>query len=97
MTAEESFELAASSFFCANTACPLHVALDDPYGGGNWAVLEGGMVVGRSRYDGKLLCDRCGRELLGRSTPSILHSTVDCSETREDPTTRPSRTPAGSP
>jgi hypothetical protein len=51
--------------FCANSLCPLHVCVGDPgvEGTGNWAELDG-HLIGRGRYDGRMLCDPCGHELV---------------------------------
>jgi len=51
------------SYFCTNPQCVLHVRAGDPgvEGFGNWAVLPSGVQVGRGRYAGTYLCDRCGR------------------------------------
>jgi hypothetical protein len=51
------------AYFCANTACPLHVRRGDPgaLGLGNWARLPDGTLTGRGRYGGVMLCDLCGR------------------------------------
>ena len=55
-------ELVDGEPFCANPACRLHVRPGDPgvSGEGNWAQIEGGVVIGRGRYDGRMLCDTCG-------------------------------------
>lgn len=55
--------------FCANPQCWLHVRLGDPgvTGSGNWAQIDG-VLVGRGRYGGKMLCDRCGKLSMGTST-----------------------------
>jgi len=52
--------------FCANPHCRLHVRAGDPgvSGWGNWAILPGGTQIGRGRYDGRYLCDLCGRAYL---------------------------------
>lgn len=48
--------------FCANPACRLHVQVGGPgvEGVGNWAEIDG-VLVGRGRYGGQMLCDLCGR------------------------------------
>lgn len=53
--------------FCANTTCDLHVSPRDAHvrGRGNWAERANGIIVGRSMYGGKLLCDPCGQSLIG--------------------------------
>ena len=50
--------------FCGNPDCVLHVSPGDAcvVGNGNWAHLPDGSVIGRGRYAGRMLCDRCGRE-----------------------------------
>jgi hypothetical protein len=47
--------------FCSNQSCHLHVRDGDAgvTGEGNWALVDG-LVFGRGRYNGKMLCDRCG-------------------------------------
>ena len=54
--------------FCANPACALHVQVGEPgvEGTGNWADVDG-VLVGRGRYGGQMLCDLCGRASLGTS------------------------------
>ena len=49
------------SVFCAVEECDLHVRPEHPQvrGWGNWAVLASGMIIGRRRFQGRLLCDRC--------------------------------------
>jgi hypothetical protein len=63
-------ELLDGEPFCGNPRCRLHVRPGDAgvSGEGNWAVVDG-MAVGGGRYDGQMLCDRCGTTLLrdGRS------------------------------
>lgn len=51
------------AYFCANEECMLHVRSGDPgvRGEGNWARLPNGLMVGRFRYNGRVLCDFCGR------------------------------------
>jgi hypothetical protein len=51
------------SYFCTNPECVLHVRAGEPgvEGFGNWAVLPSGVQVGRRRYEGTYLCDRCGK------------------------------------
>lgn len=55
-------ELVDGEPFCANPACCLHVRPGETgvSGEGNWAHLDGGVVIGRGRYDGQMLCDTCG-------------------------------------
>jgi hypothetical protein len=50
--------------FCSNPDCELHVRAGMPgiVGGGNWAILPGGRVVGRATYCGVFLCDACLHE-----------------------------------
>jgi hypothetical protein len=50
--------------FCSNPYCDLYVRVGDPgvIGGGNWAQLPDGRIIGRSIYNGVYLCDPCGRE-----------------------------------
>jgi hypothetical protein len=52
-----------SPCFCANVDCALHVRRGDPQvdGWGDWAVRPDGVVTGRAVYDGRVLCDLCGR------------------------------------
>lgn len=61
--------------FCTNPACVLHVCADDQGvdGRGEWAVRPDGIVTGRARYDGRVLCDLCGR--VGSLAPR-LHDAV---------------------
>jgi hypothetical protein len=57
------------AYFCANEACVLHVRPGDAgvRGEGNWARLPNGLMVGRNCYNGRVLCDFCGRvELAAR-------------------------------
>lgn len=48
--------------FCSNPSCMLHVRPGDQgvAGEGNWALVDG-LIVGRGRYGGKMLCDPCGQ------------------------------------
>lgn len=57
--------------FCTNPACVLHVCDDDRRvsGRGEWAVRPDGIVTGRARYEGRVLCDLCGR--VGRAVPVV--------------------------
>jgi hypothetical protein len=50
-------------FFCANSACELHVQFGSPgvRGRGNWAEMPDGRVVGRSLHGDGFLCDLCMR------------------------------------
>jgi hypothetical protein len=54
------------SYFCTNPECVLHVRAGEPgvEGFGNWAVLPSGVQVGRGRYEGTYLCDRCGKAVI---------------------------------
>lgn len=74
LTADSELERGAP--FCANPACALHVRLADSQveGGGNWVRLPDGLVFGRGRYAGELLCDACGT----RRGPLRLDSRVRC-------------------
>jgi hypothetical protein len=62
-------------YFCANPACDLHVECGDVgvEGGGNWAVIDGHIWVGRGRYGDQVYCDLCGRR---RIAQEALHATV---------------------
>ena len=53
--------------FCSNPCCELHVRAADPAVGGfgHWAEMPDGRVIGRGLYDGKFLCDPCGRVAIG--------------------------------
>lgn len=68
VTSQDRFE--CFQIFCGNPDCVLHVSPGDPcvVGHGNWAHLPEGTVVGRGRYSGRMLCDRCGREQSVTST-----------------------------
>ena len=59
----------SDSVFCANSVCILHVRPGDPNvrGRGNWAALEGGLIVGRQRIDGDMFCDGCAANYLADS------------------------------
>ena len=59
----------SDSVVCANSVCILRVRPGDPNvrGRGNWATLEGGLIVGRQRIDGVMFCDGCGANYLGDS------------------------------
>ena len=59
---DERFE--SDQVFCSNPACLLYVAAGMVTGGGNWAVLDNGAIIGRGRYLGKMYCDPCGKALL---------------------------------
>src|SRR4051812_29530160 len=56
--------------FCANPACVLHVQAGGPgvEGAGNWAEIDG-VLVGRGRYGGQMLCDLCAKAS-GRASAS---------------------------
>jgi len=58
--------------FCANAQCPLHVQVGDPgvSGFGNWAQIDG-VLVGRGRYGGRMLCDHCGRASVAESVDEL--------------------------
>jgi hypothetical protein len=69
--------------FCGNPECVLHVRVGDPgvTGSGHWAVLSSGITLGRGLYDGRYLCDRCGRERLAGRVPDAMGDTAaDVSE-----------------
>jgi hypothetical protein len=55
-------------YFCSNPDCVhgLHVRFGDGdiQGEGNWAELEGGILIGRAIIQGVYLCDGCARALL---------------------------------
>jgi hypothetical protein len=51
-----------ASHFCSNAACDLHVVV--AAGEGEWAELDSGSIVGRTRIDGRMLCDRCAHKEL---------------------------------
>ncbi len=55
--------------FCANPQCRLHVRPGEPgvSGFGNWAQIDE-VLVGRGRYDGRMLCDLCGRTALAAAS-----------------------------
>lgn len=60
MNAIPTFE--DETIFCSNPRCLLHIRCNTAgvVGRGNWAVLPGGLVIGRGIYDGRMLCDACG-------------------------------------
>lgn len=62
----------SSQPFCANSHCALHVRVGDAgvEGSGNWAELEG-HLIGRGRYDGRMLCDHCGHKVVSGSGEQI--------------------------
>jgi hypothetical protein len=64
MTEATLFEY--DSVFCANTGCVLHVRPGDKNvrGGGNWAELSDGIIVGRRRFDAVMLCDWCAAKVM---------------------------------
>jgi hypothetical protein len=57
--------------FCSNQSCHLHVRNGDAgvTGDGNWALVDG-LVFGRGRYDGKMLCDHCGAASVRTNGPA---------------------------
>jgi len=53
-------------FFCANPSCNLHVRASDAnvHDSGNWAAFADGIMIGRSRVEGFMLCDRCAKRVV---------------------------------
>jgi len=60
------------SVFCAEPDCDLHVRPGDPYvhGWGNWAQFSNGLIIGRRKIEGRLLCDRCAARVLSSGLPA---------------------------
>jgi hypothetical protein len=54
------------TYFCSLPECELHVIIE---GDGEWAELDNGCIVGRTRVDGRRVCDRCARKLVNSSKP----------------------------
>ena len=61
----EAFEHGA--WFCSNDRCVLHVRAGDPrvHGSGEWATRSDGFIVSRRQVQGRMLCDRCARQVEG--------------------------------
>lgn len=56
-----NFKFETELHFCFRPTCCLHVRPGDPgvQGEGNWARIDGGLIIGRRLIDGAYLCDLC--------------------------------------
>lgn len=56
-----TFQFETQSHFCFRVGCRLHLRPGDPgvQGEGNWARIEGGIIIGRRLVDSDYVCDLC--------------------------------------